>query len=229
MRTGFLPVRDRDLLNWGDNAATRIQADADGYGLSNGEVAAFVEAQSRFAEAMERVQPAIRSSSSVIVKEEARVALEVAARTLNAQVRGAGVADGEKLSLLRLTIRKTSYRRIGPPETKPRISVRSVDGPVMSLTVRSVDSNRIALPDDVAMVAISQWVGDAMPPTFDRWIVAAQIARARLTLTIDAPLGTPVHFVARYLNRRGEAGPWSEVTSTLALGGMTFRRDLIAA
>jgi hypothetical protein len=229
MRSGFLPVRDLDLLTWSITAARRIEADADAYGLSNAEVAAFVEAQSRFAEAMERVRPAIRSSSSVIVKEEARVALEVAARKLNVQVRGAGVADDEKLCVLGLTIHKTSYRRIGRPEMRPKVCVLSVNGPTIKLAVSEANSLRIALPDDVASVAVYQWIGDDVPRDFDRWTVTANIARARLTLILNAPLGTPVRFVARYLNRRGECGAWGTFTSTHALGGMVFSRNLLTA
>jgi hypothetical protein len=105
----------------------------------------------------------------------------------------------------------------------------SIAGPAITLLIREAFSVRAALPDDVASVAVYQWIGDDFPLEYERWTLAAQVARARLKLSLTAPPGTPVRFVARYLNRRGDSGRWSDVTLTYAMGGMTFRRNLIAA
>ena len=229
MGRGFLPVKDLDLLGWAESVALLIEPDPQAYGLSSADAAQFLDARSAFAVAMPLTVPNVRSRFTVATKVEARRVLENAARRLNGLIKSAGVASDAQIIELGLTVAKTTYRRIGRPEARAFVTVRSVVGQSMLLTIHADAESRAVLPADVANVALSHWIGDGAPTDYAQWPAAAQVARARIALTIDAPLGTPVHFVARYLNRRGEAGPWSEVTSTHAMGGMTFGRHLLAA
>lgn len=228
MRSGFLPVRDADLLGWSANQLTQLQADPESFGLSAQQVAPYLIAHADFAAAMEGVALPVRSRTSVAAKDSARRVLEGEARRINALVRASGVANDAALARLGLTVRKTSYRRIGPPEATPGVAVRSVQLSRIALEISALGSSRVALPDDVATVRIAQWVGSDGPANVEHWPVAAQVSRARVTLSIDAAPGTPVHFVARYANRRGELGPWGAVTSTHALGGWLMQQPLAA-
>jgi hypothetical protein len=177
---------------------------------------------------MQQVVPEIRSRVSVSQKDIARLALEAQARRIDALVRGSGIVNSAGLVALGLTVRKTTYRRIGPPTARPSVRVASVNGPMMRLILNEAGGARGRLPDDVSGAVIYQATGEEPPADPACWTVAAHASRARVNVMIDAPPGTPVHFVAHYLNRRGERGPWGDPRMTHAMGGMQLSRSLAA-
>lgn len=223
MRRGYLPVKDADLLAWSRNLSAELSSDPSAYGVSPGDAAAFAAVQAAFEEAMRHVLPESRSRVSVSLKDDARRALEVEARRINAMVRGSGIVDGTKLATLGLTVHKTTYRRIAAPTTRPFLAVASVTGPVIKLMLRESGGAECKLPADVASAAVYHWIGDEPPVEPARWILAAHVSRARLALTIDAAPGTKIWFIAHYLNRRGERGPWGNPAATHAMGGMIIQ------
>lgn len=220
MRPGFLPVKDLDLLAWSRNFAARLSADPLSYGVSVADAAGFAALHDAFFEAMRKVEPAIRSRTTVATKNAARLALESDARRLNALVRGSGVVDDAGLVRLGLTVHKKTYRRIGPPTDQPVVQIRSVNGLQVALHLCPLAGGGAGLPPDVAGATVYRWIGDEPPTDASLWTLAAHATRANIVVTIDVPPGTKVHFAAYYLNRRGERGPMGPSRSTYTLGGI---------
>lgn len=228
MRRGFIPVRDAACAAWAAALAKNVTEAPSRFGLTSEEAEAFAAASAAFGLALRDNELSQRSRTTVARKDAARLLLEAEARKINDLVRGRGVADINSIGSLGLTLRKRKYRRVGRPTAQPRVTVKSVGAPIISLTISVHDDSRIALPDDVAGVAIYHWIGDdEVPDEPDDWKIVAQVSRCRVSLPIQTTPGTRVRFAAYYLNRRGERGPWGPVTTTHALGG--FNNSHLAA
>lgn len=220
----FLPRREADLLQWSTHFDRRINESPADLGLSPQEAADYRARHEAFAAAYQLArQPATRTASVVVAKDDARAAVVALARVLAGVVRAnPAVTDAQRIAL-GLRVRTGPPSRIGPPQAAPGLVVVPLVGR-KAVRVRLFDPaspTRRAKPRGVAGAAVFAFVGEAEPGTSARWVFCRNTTRT--TADIDLPPGVPpgaaVWVAAHWFNPTGRRGPASPAVPTRLAGG----------
>src|SRR4051812_7427346 len=100
MRTSYFPSTDLGLLGWAKNFSQRISAAGPALGLSLQQTQDFAALVAAYGDAMQKVEPTVRSRSTVIGKNDCREAMKANARLLVSIINGqSGVSDQQKTEL----------------------------------------------------------------------------------------------------------------------------------
>lgn len=229
MRTDFLPRRDEDLRGWAANMAAHLAADPQRYGVPEPLAQELIQRQEAFAAAMQvAAEPGTRTVVTVSIKNDARRALEVAARQVAALARATpGVSDAERIGL-GLRPRKAGLTRTPRPDARPVVRIVSAVGYAIEIELADGPGGRRARPAQVAGAALFTHVGPAAPVDVEQWQYRGTVSRCRATLYFpgDTPPGSRVWCFAYWLNPRGEHGPSALPACTNLPGGAVLPRSI---
>lgn len=208
----FIPARDVELLTWSGNFREKVVADAPAYGLTAAQASAYAARHDAYAAAFGTASaPATRTSTAVLVKDEARAALEAEARGLSRIVQAApGVTAEHKLGL-GLTVRDTKPSPVPPPGGAPSISILAAVGRTVRLRLMDRESTRRGKPAGVIGAVIFSCVGDNPPASLSDWRFEGTISQVfyQVHFPASVPNGATVHLRAQWLNRKLQPGPAS--------------------
>jgi hypothetical protein len=214
----FIPPKDADLDTWAQNFATLITSTPTAYGLVAGQATTFTGLKGTFSTALAAASdPLTRTKPSVATKDTARAALVSNARQLAAIVQGFPSITPTQLAGLGLTVRQTVPTPIPAPITRPVIGVISNGGQVIALQYHDETTPLArAKPYGVIGVQVQYKLGPTPPTGWGDGVQAGTFGRFPYRITMPpTSVGQVVHFVARYITRRGLTGPISATTSTV--------------
>lgn len=221
MPSTYVPRGDLALCDWAVMFAARLTAEPGRFGRTAAEAAAVQQLVDAFAAALPAVAVRqTRTVGAVVAKEVARKPMVAALRRVAQRIRrDAGVSAADKRTL-GLAAVDTSRSRIPVPATAPQVIV-AVAAPNVHVVRYSDSSNptRRAKPPGVVgmqlFVTFSDSPRDASPPLApEEAAFRAFVTRQKKMIAYSpAQRGRVAHYFARWQNRRGEAGPWSAVTS----------------
>ncbi len=219
----FVPRRDEALALWAGNLSALVSAGAGSYELLPADAMALAALTSAFDSTLSAAKnPGTRTPVAVAAKNTARVNLVALVRSLARRIQAtASVTAVQKISL-GLTVPEAKRTPIGPPVTRPVLSVAGRSGPLV--TIRLADEQtptRRAKPPGVDAASVYAFIGPAgtVPPAeLSAWMYKGQSRRADMTLAFDpAAAGQIAHVRAVWINPRGVAGPLSDaVTAAVA-------------
>jgi hypothetical protein len=219
----YIPNKEADLVNWANNFSTLITAAPSTYGLVSGDavaIAAVVDAyDAAYALA---IDPPTRTKPTVAAKDAARQAMLDVVRGYAIQIRNnAGVTNEDKADL-GLTLPDPTPTPVPPPNTSPILSIPFATP--LQLTLRFADQNtpdkRAKPPQitglEVRAVASATVVAD--PAAIPFYGIAT---RQPFALNFDSSdAGKQAYVAGRWLNSKGQAGPWSNIaTFTIPTAG----------
>jgi hypothetical protein len=230
----FLPRQELELLNWSRNFDQQINADPEAFGLSPLEAAEFRVVHEAFAAALMRaIDPATRTTSAVIAKNDARDAMKLRARKLANRIRGTSAVSAKLRVDVGVRPRKQRVRRVAPPDQppsvvlapldlrKPRLERTGVDAPQNGLeysadstvTVKLFNapaSGSTARADGAFGATIFTFVGEDPPPRLTEWTFHGQTTRTAFNIDFgQAAPGSRVWVTARWFSHRGEPSAFS--------------------
>jgi hypothetical protein len=178
------------------------------YHVTPGEAVVVADAYQRFADAyMRAANPETRTASAVVAKDAARAQAEWTCRPFYARIKSdPAIADDAKIDIGVRPI-NPHRTRIGPPTSTPLISIQNVTLNIHTLSVRDSDTpSRMHKAPGAVQVQLFGAIGDGAPPRF-----IGSYSRTPITITYSpADNGKTVTYSARWINRRGETGPWSQ-------------------
>lgn len=216
----YIPSRDAELGQWVTNFSTLITASPGTYGLLAGDAAAIAAYVTAFTGALAVVNnPATKTKATVAAKDGARAAMLDIVRPYAQQVRNNnGVSNADKTAL-GLTIVDRTPTSVPPPTSSPLISV--IGATPGEHTLRYSDSNA---PDSrrkpVGVIGLQLFVAVASGAVADPAVAPfkAFVTRQPYGVTFDpADNGKLATYFARWQNRKGQTGPWSNaITFTIA-------------
>lgn len=219
----YIPAPDAEFNAWQQNFVTYASANLAGLGLVAGDMTPITAAQTTWASAYPaHVTAAAAATSARAAKDGARVSYVALLRALVRRLQASpDVSDAERASL-GITIPDPGSGPIGPPTTKPVVSVEC--GQRLQHTTKFTDEatpTRKAKPAGVLGAEI--WVnvlaiGQPTPGDPDTFRFVALDTRTPYVLDFDAADGGKnAHYLLRWVNPTGEKGPWSE-TATVTIG-----------
>jgi hypothetical protein len=212
MSTRFLPTRESELNNWLNNFSTKVSAAPATYGLSPADAAEIAAAVTDWRKAFETASsPATRTRPAVEAKRERKRTVVGVVRAFAAQVRqDASVSDELKINLgLKLRPRRGSP--VPAPRSAPVLAL--VEVRIGQHELRAGDQEtgpRRAKPAGVASLMVFRAVGEEPARSPQDAAYLTLVTRTAFTSTFTrADNGKTATYFARWINTKGEAGPWS--------------------
>jgi hypothetical protein len=219
MAEGYIPRPDADFSAWLANFVTYASANLAALGLALADLDPVRTAQTAWLAAYPaHVTAQAAAQSARQTKDAARFAAEAVTRPLVRRLQAsAAVSDAERASL-GITIPDTTGTPVGPPTTPPAVRVETVSRlrHVIHFT-DAATSTKKAKPPGVSGAEV--WVKVAAvadpPPTDPKALTFVALdTRTPYTLDFDgADGGKNAHYMLRWVNTKGEKGPWSETAS----------------
>ena len=213
MARSYLPASLAAVAIWADNFSTLISANPGLYGLSAGDAAAIATPTNTFDNAYAISQvPATRTPVTVAATQAARNALTSVIRTYGRIISSnAGVSDADKTAL-GLIIRDPVPTPIPPPATAPILGCIGATPGILTLTYRdSMSAPTVkAKPFGAVGLELHCLFGTVAPITPAATPFVGIITRTPFGLnTSGATPGQTAVMYGRWINAKGEAGPWS--------------------
>ena len=218
-KTDFVPRSDAEFNLWQIALITQVQANLTAWGITAADVTALVLIQTAwniaFAKASNKQN---RTPADVQGKDDARTAYETALRKFVAQwlANNAKVPNSER-QRMGLTV-KTNIRTANPaPETCPMAVIDFSSR--LRHTIAFADEttpNTRAKPDGVHGCEVWMKLGGEAPQAPAECTYLATDTASPYVATFDgADVGKTVWYMLRWVNTRGEQGPWSPTFSAL--------------
>lgn len=216
MGKDFIPESDAEFNLWQDNLISNVEPNAEAWGIPAADITALKSKQTpwtaTFAKAASKTN---RTSADVRAKNDARKEYESALRGFIAEwlAKNSKVTDSDR-ERLGITVRSTSRTPVSRPATSP---VGTVDFSVrLQHSIHFSDSTLPgkAKPDGVHGAEIWAKVGDAADFSY----LATDTRTPYIATYDDGDAGKTVSYRLRWVNTRGEQGPWSSVISAIIAG-----------
>ena len=215
----YILSRDAELGQWVTNFSTLISASPGTYGLVAGDAATIATYVNAFTTALAVVNnPATRTMATVANKDGAKAAMLEIVRAYALQVRNNnGVSNGDKTAL-GLTLVDRTPTPIPPPASAPLLNV--VAATRGEQTLRYADATT---PDSRRKAAGA--IGLQLFVAVSSGVINDPAVAPFKAFVTRQPYGVPFEpadngklatYFARWQNRKGQVGPWSNgVTFTI--------------
>lgn len=215
----YIPSKDADLVNWGNNFATLITADPPRYGLQASDASViqsnFDEFQTAYGLATD---PATRTIVTVAAKDEEKAGFLSLARSYAAIIRAnQGVSNDDKVAL-GLNIPDPTPTPIPAPTSYPVLTIplAGVGQQYLSVADQFTPTTK-AKPFGVAGMLLYRKVGATPAVNMDGAEVIGIVTRAdSIISTAGVTAGQITSYAGKWFNRKGELGPLSAITSQVA-------------
>ncbi len=218
-RRSFLPSADLQLRQWLINFANQLSLRGAALGFTTAQTEAVGQLISAFDTAYDDhiiAQEAARSAR--VTKDDARDAVVEAVRAAVRQIQASPACTDTIRADFRITVPDEERTAPPPPETRP---IGSVDfSQRLRHTLRLADQSeptRRSKPEGVATAEIWLKIGDEAGGPAD-YRLLDKTTETRFTAEYPETEGNKTaHYLLRWVNSRGEKGPWSEtVSATIA-------------
>jgi len=219
-RKDFVPSADATFNQWQRVLIAYLVANAERLGLSAATIAALLALQTAWEAAFALAEdPATRTKPSVAAKKVARTALE---KELRASVKehityNRSVSDADRGNM-GLPVHDSKPTPAAVPTTRPEVEVKFDQQREHSLHVYDSVQSSAGKPGGTMGFEIYRTVvaPDAPQPAVEQMqlVVLALHSPHKLAYT-SAEQGKRVYYAVRWMNTRGQAGPWSELASAI--------------
>jgi hypothetical protein len=215
--TDFIPRPDAEFNLWQASLVSIVQAAVATWGILPADLAALILLQTAWAAAFNKASnKQNRTAADVQAKDDARAAYEKALRQFVAQwlASNAKVPNSER-ERMGLTVKTSTRTAVSVPSTAP---VGTVD--FHTRLQHSIAYADEATPSTKAKPAgvhgCEVWVklGDATDFAF----LATNTASPYLAVYVDGDAGKTATYRLRWVNTRGEQGPWSGTFGAIIVG-----------
>lgn len=222
MSRRFLPVREAEFDAWLANFSDLIAAAPATYGLTAGDAAALSAAVAAWHAAyVIAFSPATRTVATVADKRNAKARVTAVTRSLAARVRSNGAVAPELKVNLGLVLRSVTGSPVSAPQSVPRLSMRAMDARLHILRATDSVSERAGKPERVAGLVVFRAVADG--PMASAEVTGdgqnerqgpaylGLFTRGRIVSEFTAAdRGKTATYFARWVNAKGQPGPWSQ-------------------
>lgn len=219
----YIPKSDDGFRNWLQNFSNLIQQDAARYGLQPPDAAVISGMYTDYNTVFALVQsPATRTPGLVLQKDAIKASSRASCRVYAQQIKAnAGVSDQDKLQL-GLHINDTTKTPVPVPASAPIMMINgSFSGEHM---LRYADENTPASrrkPPGVQFIEVYMTIATGADPVQSHSTSLGLYGRQPIKVGQDQEnAGKTATYFGRWVNTRGEKGPWSlPVAMQIAFGG----------
>lgn len=216
MANDYIPADDAGLKEFALNFVSTITGAETSFGLVAGDTTALDAAADAFV-AAHNTNSTAQNASRVARqnKDIAATALRDALRSAARRVQAAPATSDAHRVALGLTVRDETPTRVAPPSSQPSVFVNTANRlqHVISFNDANTPTSR-AKPLGVLGCEIHRKIGGTAPLSLAECeFVAMDTKTPYIAEYGSAQGGVLVHYIARWVNRNGEAGPISDVVS----------------
>ncbi len=216
----YIPRGDADFNAWQANFVTYANDNLADLGLVLPDMIPITSAQSAWTPSLtDHVAAQANAQSACATKNANRTVLETAIRALVRRLQASpSVSDAER-EALGITVADSGATAAATPATRPICQVDARQR--LQHTIEFADEatpTRKAKPAGVMGAEIWVLIGPTPPVDPSELTFLAVDTRTPYTTDFDgADGGKQAHYMLRWVNTRGETGPWSE-TATATIG-----------
>lgn len=212
----YLPVSDADFTVWTQNFITYANANLAALGLAASDLTPLQNAQTDWQTAYAaNVSAQAQAQSARQTKDSARSEQESLLRPLVARLQSSPTVTDAQRQALQLTVRSTARTPAATPTSRPLATVDTSQR--LQHTISFMDEltpNSRAKPDGVTGCEIWVKIGGPAPADPDELKYLATDTRTPYMAEFDgADAGKTAYYMLRWVNSRGERGPWSQTVS----------------
>ena len=220
MSQDWFPESDADIFPWLQNFTSYANQNKVPLGLVQADVTPLQIAMDRWVDAIEAHTSAQAAAQSARqAKDAERDTIENLVRPLVNKIQATpGVTDTQRSSL-GITVRSTTRTAVAAPTTRPVATVDTSHR--LRHTIAFVDEltpTTRAKPDGVSGCEIWVKVGTAPTDPSELSYLAMDTRSPYVAEYDGADAGKIAHYMLRWVNTRGERGPWSQTVSGTITG-----------
>ncbi|MBI3945553.1 MAG: hypothetical protein HY321_06525 [Armatimonadetes bacterium] len=221
MPSDYIPDSDAEFDAWQAQFVTYASSHATPLGLTADQITALTSAQTTWNGLYaEHVQARNWAMGARENKDESRAALEQRLRALTAQIQIAPGATDSMRAALGITIRDTTPTPVPAPTTRPVAQIDSSQRlrHVIAFADEGTPTSR-AKPAGVTGCQVWVKLGDPAPSDPKEMSYLATDTRTPYTVDFEAEeAGKRAYYMLRWVNTRGEPGPWGAMVTATVLG-----------
>ena len=218
----YIPKANAEYHVWQFNLIDILLTNATSWGIPEEVITALKAAQARWTAAFEKASnKQNRTAADVITKKEAGDDFTREIRNTVQQwlVRNPKVTDADRVRM-GINVRSTTHTPVPAPSTYPMGSVdfsRRLQHTISFYEQASAHSN--AKPDGVTGCEIYLKVDGEAPKNVEEMNFQGTCSASPFVMKFDsAKAGKIAWYWLRWVNRKGEPGPWSMVVSAMIVG-----------
>ncbi|MBD0372172.1 MAG: hypothetical protein ICV60_15125 [Pyrinomonadaceae bacterium] len=217
----YIPRPDAEFNNWQANFISYLNSHMAELGLSAADLSLLTAAQLQWANTFSALLATQAAANAAIQnKNNARDSFETALRSMVRRMQGLPTVTEAMRAEMNISLRETTRAAAGVPTTRPVASVDTSQR--LRHTINFVDEatpTKRSKPDGVMGCEIRVKVGGDAPagPTGLQFLGID--TRTPYTSEYEGEdAGKIAHYMLRWVNTRGEQGPWSQTVSA-TIGG----------
>ena len=218
----YIPKNDAEFDIWQGNLIEIASANAEGWGIPPEVMRTAVGQQARWVSAFAKTSnKQNRTLADITAKKEAEEDYSKTLRDLVQQwlARNPKVSDADRVRM-NITVRNNTHTPVPPPESFP---VGTVDFSVrLQHTISFYDQGSAhsnAKPEGVSGCEVYLKVDGDAPKSVDEMHFQGTCSASPFVVKFDAAkVGKTAYYWLRWVNRKGEAGPWSTTISAMVVG-----------
>ena len=214
----FIPQGDAEAIAHGKNLQQYMAGNLAALGLTTADVASLTDALDDFESTYNNsVTKKAESEAASEQKNQARKAYETVLRKLNSELHD--VADAHRAAM-DLTIKDTIRTTVGAPVTHPVGEVETSQRLVHIIHFRDeLTPDSKAKPDGAHGAEIWLKIGGTPPVDHKECDFVATDSRTPYNYNFEgADAGKTAYYLLRWINSKGEAGPWSPLVQATITG-----------
>ena len=216
MSSDYIPQPLGPFDEFAQNFLEQIQSDPTAFGLTPAQATELATSYASFSAqrgAYNSAKSALDGASEA--QSQGRADLTAILRMLAQFIQNRAETTDEQRRVLRLPIRKDGPTPVPPPASTPELRVNVERGgrhEIMFSDAATPNSDR--KPDGVMGCEIHEWVGAGAPTDYEMWpLVGVDTHNPYLRLHPADQSGQDVSYVGRWLNAKGQPGPWGPQTA----------------
>jgi hypothetical protein len=212
MSTRFLPTQESHLDNWLANFSAKTTASPASYGLSSGDASLIkVAVDAWHAAYLTAIAPTTRTAPAVAEKRVQKKNVVAVVRGYAGRVRSNSTVSRELQIGLGLKLRSAKGSPVPVPSTQPVLTVRRIDMGSHQMWAADIEAApRRGKPAWAAGLMVFRAVGEE--PTHrpqDAAFLTLVTKTSFVSTFAHADAGKTASYFARWINAKGELGPWS--------------------
>ena len=216
-RTDWIPHRDGDFDKFQKNFVTKVAGSPAVYGLDPADVAPLTIAQGTWT-TMFATHITIHkdAKAAAVNKDDSKEALMTVMRDLTQRVEADPTVTDDARKQAGMSVHDKKKTPVPVPETRPVAEIGTKERLQHTLRIRDEGSKERSKPFGVRECEIWVKIGDPAPADLDDCKFIGPTSRFSYVVKYKGgDGGKTAHYLLRWMNNRGAAGPLSEVHSAV--------------
>ncbi len=225
----YMPRTDDGFWHWLQNFSSLLASNPEGYGMTKADASVVTDLFESYTPLWKKCkQPSLRTTSLIQRKDAVKASAMGSCRRYAQLIKHNGGVDEEQMAALGLRIDDTTPTRIPAPSTAPMLTIQAafVGEHLMRYADETTPASR-RKPHGTKFIEIRCNI-DAEPNPDESTAVPVGLFTTQPIRLKQEQInaGQTATYIGRWLNTRGEPGPWSlPIAMTIAFGGLVDRKS----